>query len=83
MNTFELEFINDRNQPMPGMAIARVRVATMSGDGNGLPRWITTDCASQKEFDEQIDRLVAEIEKIRAQGHRKFAAYDAWWAATH
>ena len=77
MSKFELEFLDDLKQPVPAGIIARVRVATMRGDGNSPPRCITSDCAFRKEFDEQIDRLIAELEKIRAQGHRKFAAYDA------
>ncbi len=77
MNTFELEFLDDLKLPVPVGVIARVRVARMSGSGNNEPRDITADCASRKEFDEQIDRLIAELEKIRAQAHRKFVAYDA------
>jgi len=83
MNTFELEFLDDVHQPAPSGVIARVRVARMSGSGDDEPRDITADCASQKEFDEQINRLIAELERIRGQAHRKFSAYGARWPAMH
>jgi len=83
MNTFELEFLDDVNQPAPSGVIARVRVAKMSGSGDDEPRDITADCASRNEFDEQINRLIAELEKIREQAHRKFSAYGARWPAMH
>ena len=32
------------------------------------------DCASPREWDEMVDRLIRSLEKVRAQGHVKLAA---------
>jgi hypothetical protein len=73
MHTFELEFIDDGQTKFPIGARAVVRVKMLSGWGGAPPRDITADCATAKELDEQIDRLIAELEQIRKEGHRKFS----------
>lgn len=38
---------------------------------------ISARCVSRAEFDYQIDRLAAELEKIRKEGHRRFARHQS------
>ena len=73
MYSFELEFINGHSAEIELGPMASVRVKMLSGRGGGPARSITADCATARELDEQIDRLIAELEQIRQEGHRKFA----------
>lgn len=72
-----LDFEDDRNHELPYSHVARIYVKMPSRvEGNSLT-YITTDCANELEFNENVDGLKRELEEIRAEAHRKFEGYYA------
>lgn len=59
--------------------IAKIFIKTCTThqyDGYSELTFITPECMTPKEFDEQIDRLHRELDDIRKAGHRKFATWQ-------
>jgi hypothetical protein len=78
----ELDFEENRESEFPFPPIARVYIARSGGVEENSLRYITPDCVSRTEFDHQIDRLIRELENIRARVHKKFDAHPATDSST-
>jgi len=71
-----LDFEDDRNRELPYYHVARIYLKIVNHVEGSPLEYITTDCASESEFDEKINQLIRELEEIRAEAHRKFQAYN-------
>lgn len=69
--SLDLLFRIPTENDLPGPSIANIYIKTHTIDKNGHI-FITPDCVSQKEIEEQIDRLKEELDTIRKEVHKKF-----------
>ena len=60
-----------KGQP-PGPGIAKICVKTTYGSDEKGYIFITPDCFSMRELEEQIDLLKQELETIRKKANQKF-----------
>lgn len=74
--TFDLLFLDDRKSKLPHAPIAHICLKTWSTGGykDHDPPLLTPDCVTLAELEWQIDRLKEELETIRKEARRKFAA---------
>jgi hypothetical protein len=75
MYSFDLIFLKPLKNELHGPVIAQIYVKAYSSDKKGHI-FITPDCVSWREFEEQIDRLKKELEIIRKKAKQKFAQID-------
>jgi hypothetical protein len=68
--TFKLLFLETSNIP----PIARIFLWRSECDGSDELISVTPDCTNSAEMDKQIDRLLADLEEVRREGHRQFAS---------
>jgi hypothetical protein len=77
--TYNLDLLfltpSKRDRWFPPVAEVALKNWGMRGDPPHDTWTISHECMSPSEFDDEIDRLVAELEKIRKEGHRRFARY--------
>jgi len=71
-HSLELDFVTPVKE-MPSPPRARIYIKTCSSDMKGLS-YITPDCVSFAEFEEQINRLQKELDEIRGKAKKRFAA---------
>jgi hypothetical protein len=72
--SFELNFTDDRDSKLPVPPVARVYVQISTKNDGDSHSYISHDCMTSAELDNEIDRLKSELETIRTQGRTKFAA---------
>jgi hypothetical protein len=72
--SLELNFIDDHDSNMPFPPVARIYVQTSTGIDGDSHRYISLDCLTSSELDNEVDRLKGELENIRTNGHAKFTA---------
>lgn len=75
MSTFNLELLFF-DEGFMGEPTANVHVKSSTGQQFGgiqYDRLISCDCLSPSEFNSEIDRLHAELEKVRQDGKKNFA----------
>lgn len=70
--SLELLFREPAKGNLPGPRIAQIYVKTHTSDEKGHI-FITPDCVSMREFEEQINCLNQELETIRKKAKQKFA----------
>ncbi len=76
--SLDLEFLSPyplKKRGHAGHAIARVVIKCFSGTEDG-PLLITPDCVTLRELEDQMDRLMAELEEIRKAAKKNFALHD-------
>jgi hypothetical protein len=71
LSSLDLMFRKPSKGQPPGPGIAHIYVRTYSGNKKG-DIFITPDCFSMRELEEQIERLKRELETIRKKANRKF-----------
>jgi len=79
--TFDLLFLEHKKAELPGPPISHVYVKAYSKGGyTGISKdliLIGADCVSASEIEAGIDRLQAELESIRKEAKKKYAAHKA------
>lgn len=53
--------------------IARIYLQMSTKNKGSTHRYVSSDCYTKAELDAQIDRLINELETLRAEGHVKFS----------
>jgi len=74
--SLDLEFRRPAKNVLPGPSCAYIYVKTYTTekDTNGKNQiFITPDCVTLKELDEQINQLIKELEEIRKKAIRLFS----------
>jgi hypothetical protein len=69
MNFSSLDLMFQKGQ-FSGECTARIYVRTYSNEKGNI--FITPDCFSMREIEEQCDRLKQELENIRKKANQKF-----------
>jgi hypothetical protein len=72
LSSLDLMFRKPSKEQLPGPGIAHTYVRTYSGNKEG-DIFITPDCFSMRELEEQIDRLKKELETIKKKAQQEFA----------
>lgn len=72
--SLDLEFRKPAKNDLPGPANAYIYVKTHTSEKCQI--FITPDCVTFSEFEEQIDRLKKEFEVIRRKAKQKFSKKD-------
>lgn len=72
--SLDLEFGKPSKNDLPGPTNAYIYVKTYSCEKDQI--FITPDCVTLRELDEQIDRLKKELEEIRKKAKQKFSQKD-------
>jgi len=74
--TLDFLFLDDRKSELPHTPIAHVCLKTWCTGGykDYDPPLLTPQCVTLAELECQIDRLKEELETIREEAQRKFAA---------
>ena len=73
--TFDLDFLCDHENQIPGKARIYVKSAEVGATLWGTEiqaTFVTPECVSAREFREQGERLKSEIDKIVKNAERKF-----------
>lgn len=77
--TFDLLFLKPKKGDLPGPAISEIYLKSSSkSDYRGIPKdltLITRRCMSIGELEYEIDRLKAELEKIKIKARKEYAAF--------
>lgn len=73
-DSLDLEFRKPAKNDLPGPANAYIYVKTYTSEKGQV--FITPDCVTFGEFEEQIDRLKKELEAIRKKAKHKFSKKD-------
>jgi hypothetical protein len=68
-----LVFDNGLKGRIPAAPIALINVETSTGWGGGPSMCISAKCSTYDELDTHINRLIGELEHIRAEAKNKFA----------
>ena len=72
--TLQLLFLgNAQSQPFPAQSYVCVRSWSESEDG---PPLLTPECVNPTELDTWIDDLKRDLDRIKLEAHRRYAAYD-------
>jgi hypothetical protein len=71
--SLELDFTAGRSGSIPYNALAEIYISRSTSNATGRT-FITHDCVTSKELDEEIDRLHGELENIRKRARVRFAA---------
>ena len=66
-----IEVFLEANEDLPNILRWPQTSTGIDGDSH---RYISLDCLTSSELDNEIDRLKGELENIRTKGHAKFAA---------
>jgi hypothetical protein len=69
-----LEFLTEAEVQMPIPPVARIYVQTFTQCAGSSHRCLSCDCITPEEWDWEINRLKAELEFLRKEGHAQFAA---------
>jgi hypothetical protein len=75
---FELKFTKSDHHGPP---IAYVCLKNYGPDADGDPAITVLDCHTISELERQIDKLLSELEVIRAQARTRFGADGKAWRA--
>jgi hypothetical protein len=75
-STLALWFKESPKGALPGPLTSWVCVKSYTGGDENLPPLLTPDCFSLAEINYQIDRLKDELEIVRREAHRRYAAYE-------
>lgn len=71
LSSLDLMFCESSKKQPRGSSIARIYIRTYSSNKKG-DIFITPDCFSMVELEQQIDRLKQELETIRKKANQKF-----------
>ena len=78
MFTFDLEFQKQGQDGVPYPPLCLVYLKSCGRSENvahGMPT-ITPACMGVRDFDEQVDGLIEELNELKKIGRRKYAAYE-------
>jgi hypothetical protein len=76
-DALDLLFLEQPDDALPGPAISHVCVGSWHKQGYEIPnepQLLTPQCMGTIELDREIDVLHAQLEEIRKEGHRRYAA---------
>lgn len=71
MYSLDFLFISPKKDDPPFSPIGKIYVKTHTNDKQGHI-FLTPNCMTKLEIDEQVDRLIKELEEIRKKAKRKF-----------
>ena len=79
--SFELDFKDGKDGSIPYSALAQIRIKSSTCDAAGHI-FITSQCVTPAEFDEQIERFKRELDDIRQQARARFVILITHFLAT-
>jgi len=71
--SLDLHFVDHRKASLPAPPVAQIYIKTSTREEDGTT-YITPECMSFGEFNEQIDRLQKELEELRKKAKKKFGS---------
>jgi hypothetical protein len=74
VRSLAMEFITEEEVQAPITPIARIYVQKCISCAGGTHHYLSCDCITPEEWDWEINRLKAELEFLRREGHAQFAA---------
>jgi hypothetical protein len=72
--SLDLSFMDDYKSQLPHAPIAEIYVKSCGHRTEDGPPIITPECVTISELEDQVDRLIGELEGIRKKARAKFAA---------
>ena len=69
--SLEIDFNNPKKEGLPAPQIAQIFVKTHTSDDSGNI-YITPQCMSFSEFEEQVTRLETELKELKRKAKRHF-----------
>jgi hypothetical protein len=75
LHTLALLFKESPEGALPGPPTSWVCLSSCVGGHENWPPLLTPNCVNPTEIDYYIDRLKDELEIVRREAHRRYAAY--------